>query len=102
MCNTLQKSYFIGVKTSSKNPGVNDIKNENIGINTEYCFDSNGNAEFKCECNEGFDGTRCEDECSLECGIHGSCTTEINTSSGIKKWKCLCRNNFTGFIDGHL
>ena len=42
-----------------------DIIFENIGTNTEYCFDSNGNDEFKCECNEGFDGKRCEDECSL-------------------------------------
>ena len=75
-----------------------DINIENIGINTEYCFDSNGSDEFKCECNEGFDGKRCEDECSLECGIHGSCTTEINVTSGIKQWKCLCTDNFTPFI----
>ena len=72
-----------------------------MGINTEYCSDSNGNAEFKCECNEGFVGKRCEDECFLECGIHGSCTTDINTTTGIKQRKCLCRDNFTGFIDGH-
>ena len=78
-----------------------DISIENIGINTEYCFDSNGSDEFKCECNQGFDGKRCEDECSLECGIHGSCTTEISTTTGIKQWKCLCRDNFTGLIDGH-
>ena len=69
---------------------VNDIKNENIGINTEYCYDSNGNSEFKCECNEGFDGKRCEDECSLDCGIHGSCTTEINITTGTKEWIWLC------------
>ena len=73
-----------------------DINDENIGINTEYCFDSNASDEYKCECNEGFDGKRCEDECSLECGIHGSCTTEINTATGTKQWKCLCRDNFTG------
>ena len=73
-----------------------DIVIENIGTNTEYCFDSNGSDEFKCECNEGFDGKRCEDECSLECGIHGSCTTEINVITGTKQWKCLCRDNFTG------
>ena len=78
---------------------MTDINIENIGINTEYCSDLNGNDEFKCECNEGFDGKRCEDECFLECGIHGSCTTEINISTGIKEWKCLCRDNFTGFID---
>ena len=74
-----------------------DINVENIGINTEYCFDSNGSDEFKCECNDGFDGKRCEDECSLDCGIHGNCTTEINTTTGIKQWKCLCNDNFTGF-----
>ena len=73
-----------------------DINIENIGLNTEYCFDSNGNAEFKCECNEGFDGKRCEDECSLECGINGSCVTEVNSTSGIKQSKCLCTDNFTG------
>ena len=78
-----------------------DIIVENIGINTEYCFDSNGSDEFKCECNEGFDGKRCEDECSLDCGIHGRCTTEIDITTGIKQWKCLCNNNFTGFIHGH-
>ena len=78
-----------------------DIIFENIGTNTEYCFDSNGSDEFKCECNEGFDGKRCEDVCSLECGINGSCENEINTITGIKQSKCLCRNNFTGFIDDH-
>ena len=80
---------------------LTDINAENIGINTEYCFDSNGSDEFKCECNEGFDGKRCEDQCSLECGIHGSCTTEINGTTGIKQWKCLCKDNFTGLIDSH-
>ena len=80
---------------------TDDIMDKNIGSNTEYCFDSNGSDEFKCECNEGFDGRRCEDECSLECGIQERCTTEINATTGIKQWKCLCRDNFTGFIDGH-
>ena len=61
---------------------LSDINVENIGINTEYCFDSNGIDEYKCECNKGFDGKRCEDVCSLECGMHGSCTTEINTTTG--------------------
>ena len=70
-----------------------DISFENIGINTEYCFDSNGSDEFKCECNEGFDGKICEEECSLKCGIHESCMTEINPITGIKQWKCLCKNN---------
>ena len=69
-----------------------DIILKNIGNNTEYCFDSNGNAEFKCECNEGFDGKRCEEGCSLDCGINGICTTEID-EFGIKKSKCLCDEN---------
>ena len=73
-----------------------DINIKNIGLNTEYCFDSNGNAEFKCECNEGFDGKKCEDECSLECGIYGSCVNEINGTTGIKQSKCICTDNFTG------
>ena len=74
-----------------------DINIENIGINTEYCFDSNGNAEFKCECNDGFDGKRCEDICALDCGMNGSCANEINSTSGIKQSKCICTDNFTGF-----
>ena len=80
---------------------LTDIDVENIGINTEYCFDWNGSDEFKCQCNEGFDGKRCEDECSLECGINGSCEKEIHSTTGIEQWKCLCRNNFAGFIDDH-
>ena len=78
-----------------------DINNKNMGINTDYCFDSNGNAEFKCECSEGFDGKRCEDVCSLECGINGSCVNEIDSNTGIKQSTCLCTDNFTG-LDSHL
>ena len=74
-----------------------DINIENIGENTEYCFDSNGSDEFKCECNEGFDGKICDEVCSLDCGINGSCVTEINSTTGIKQSKCLCNENFTGF-----
>ena len=73
-----------------------DIISENIGKNTEYCSDSNGNAEFKCECNEGFDGKRCEDECFLECHNDGICMTEINSTTGIMQSNCLCTDNFTG------
>ena len=73
-----------------------DIIIENVGVNTEYCFDSNGNEEFKCECNEGFDGKRCEDQCFLECGNNGICTSKINISTGTKEWECFCSNNFTG------
>ena len=73
-----------------------DINIKNIGNNTEYCFDSDGSDEYKCECNAGFDGKRCEIECSLDCGIHGSCITEINSTTGIKEWKCFCTDNFAG------
>ena len=74
-----------------------NINLKKIGINTKYCFDSNGSDEYKCECNEGHDGKQCEHECSLDCGIYGNCTTEINETTGIKQWKCLCTDNFTGF-----
>ena len=69
---------------------------ENIGVNTEYCSDSNGIEEFKCECNAGFDGKRCENECILECGDNGICTSQINDTTGTKQWECLCTDNFTG------
>ena len=75
------------------------INLKNIGINTNYCFDSNGNDEYKCECNEGYDGKRCEFECFIDCGLNGTCTAEINSTTGIKELKCHCRNNFTGLID---
>ena len=67
-----------------------------MGINTERCFDSDGDAEFECECNRGFGGKRCEDDC-LDCGINGRCVTQINSTTGIKQWKCLCTDNFIGF-----
>ena len=31
-----------------------------VDENTEYCFDSERNSEFKCVCHEGFDGKHCE------------------------------------------
>ena len=69
-----------------------NINIKNIGLNTEYCFDSNGSQEFKCECNEGFDGPRCEDECSLECEEKEICTSRINLN-GIKTFVCACNLN---------
>ena len=33
---------------------------KNIGVNTEYCFDTNGTEEFNCKCHAGFEGRRCE------------------------------------------
>ena len=48
-----------------------------------------GNSEFKCECNEGFDGTRCEYKCPLECKENETCTAEINKATLIKGWNCI-------------
>ena len=81
---------------SAVHPNMIDINKKNIGINTDYCFDSNGNAQFKCECNEGFDGKRCQDQCFLECGENGICTSAINGTTGIKQWECLCLSNCAG------
>ena len=62
--------------------------------NGGQCFYSQGS--ITCMCNEGFDGKRCEDVCSLDCGINGSCVNEIDSTTGIKKSQCLCTDNFTG------
>ena len=37
-----------------------DIIMKNMNINTKFCSDDNGRQKFKCECNDGFEGTRCE------------------------------------------
>ena len=37
-----------------------DIIMKNMNINTKFCSDNNERQEFKCECNDGFEGTRCE------------------------------------------
>ena len=55
--------------------------------NTEFCSDSDGNSEFKCNCHEGFDGQHCEYECSLECKENEICISEIESS--YQKWKCI-------------
>ena len=68
-----------------------------MGINTASCSDAKRNAEFKCECNDGFDGKRCENDQCLEC-VHENqiCTSKINGTTGYKQWECLCSNNFAG------
>ena len=66
---------------------------ENLRVNTDYCYDSNGSSEFGCECNEGFSGRRCENKCPLECQNNEICTLEIK--KGIKQWKCKCE---TGYV----
>lgn len=64
-------------------------------MNTQYCYDNNGDEEFKCECNEGFDGKDCGDQCPLDCKNNGIC--KPNIIGGTKKWICDCAENFTGF-----
>ena len=67
---------------------MSHINVENIGVNTYYCSDSDANDEFKCQCNTGFDGKRCEDECLLECENDETCTSQINGTTGYKQWEC--------------
>ena len=67
-----------------------------MGVNTEYCSDMNGSQKFKCECNNGFNGERCENSgCPLNfCKNNGTCTTEIVGGNLI--WECDCPFPFEG------
>ena len=71
-------------------------------LNTNNCFDSDGTTEFKCNCNDGFDGKICEKECSLKCENNGICqwnipeTEAVNNSVSIKNMKCDCKPGFEG------
>ena len=68
-----------------------------MGVNTRYCSDMNGSQEFKCECNDGFDGKRCEiSACPLICENDGECKSEIKNITNIKEWYCECPAQFTG------
>ena len=69
-----------------------------MGVNTEYCSDLNGNQEFKCECNDGFDGKRCEvSVCPLNfCKNNEICRSEIDETNGKKIWECVCPLPFAG------
>ena len=58
-------------------------------------------SEFKCVCNEGFSGTRCENKCPLKCENNGNCTLD-GIKEGIKQWKCLCSENFSGLHFGFM
>ena len=59
--------------------------------NTEFCSDSNGSSQYKCICNEGFDGIHCEHKCPLEtltlCEEDEICISEIDSS--YQKWECI-------------
>jgi len=93
------------------------INIEHIGINTESCFDSKGNAEFKCECKPRFDGLRCElfnagpipiceaNPCCESgptplCCQNGICSNEnfvYNAiTNNINECQCLCTDNWLG------
>ena len=75
---------------------TNYIIIKNIGVNTEYCFDMNGSQEFKCECNEGYDGKRCEVAlCPFNCENNGICLSKID-EFGKKIWQCKCQFPFEG------
>ena len=68
-----------------------------MGINTEYCYDLNGNQEFKCECKDGFDEKRCEvSVCPLDCNDNEICRSEIDEINGKKIWECECPFPFEG------
>ena len=77
-----------------------DINDINIKKdNTDSCFDSNGTQEFNCNCKDGFDGTRCEEECDLKCENNGICRPDVkpeNNSVATKIWKCDCQPGFEG------
>ena len=67
-----------------------------MNVNTEYCSDMDGSQEFRCQCNDGFDGKRCEIVCPLDCKNGGSCITKMTTKTNNKQWKCNCPSQFTG------
>ena len=68
-----------------------------MGVNTEDCSDMNGSQEFKCKCNDRFQGERCEISlCPLDyCRNNGTCTNEINSTV---QWICDCPPHFAGTI----
>ena len=93
-----------------------DINLKNLGINTASCSDVSGTQEFKCDCNDRFDGKRCEInlpfECdgnpccengpnALCCANNGVCSNENFVFNGTNsdECKCLCDDYFTGYIE---
>ena len=48
--------------------------NKNMDVNTNNCIDMDGTEKFNCECNDGFEGERCEkDKCEGVICENGSC-----------------------------
>ena len=68
---------------------------KNIGVNTAYCSDANGKQEFKCVCNDGFDGKQCEFSCPINCENNGKCLYKID-QDGKMIWECECSFPFEG------
>ena len=58
---------------------------KNIGINTENCFDMNGSQEFNCECNDGFEGERCE---------IALCENIVCENGSCDAGNCICNDGF--------
>ena len=54
---------------------------KNLGVNTENCFDMNGSEAFRCECNGGFEGRRCE---------ISVCEGIVCENGFCNEGKCLC------------
>ena len=62
-----------------------------MDVNTKQCNDMDGTKKFNCECNDGFEGERCEiDKCEGVICENGSC------DSGT----CTCNAGYIN-IDGN-
>ena len=64
-----------------------------VDENTLYCSDSGGSSAYKCVCNEGFDGLRCEHKCPIDCETNEICISKIDSS--YQSWECIfpCEGN---------
>ena len=62
-----------------------------MDINTKRCFDMDGTGKFNCDCNDGFEGERCEkDNCEGVICQNGACFAGI----------CICDDGFIN-IEGN-
>ena len=52
-----------------------------VDENTLYCSASGGSSAYKCVCNEGFDGLRCEHKCPIDCKTDEICISKIDSSN---------------------
>ena len=74
-----------GPETCATDPCVDE--------NTLYCSDSGGSSAYKCNCNEGFDGLRCQHKCPIDCEVDKICISKIDSSNIDGKayldWECI-------------